>query len=193
VWGVLGLGNPGERYASTRHNVGFMVVDELARRGAGSFRRQREKYWLAEIEYSGEPVLLAKPTTFMNKSGGAAQSFLAAHALDPLHLLVVVDDVYLPFGRMRLRPSGSAGGHNGLLDIEAALQTRDFPRLRLGVGAPEGATGLADHVLGEWTDGEREALPAWMTRAADAVQVVIALGVERARTQVNAAPPASTS
>ncbi len=191
MWGVLGLGNPGERYATTRHNVGFMVVDELARRGAGSFRRQRDGYWLAEIDCSGDPILLAKPTTFMNRSGGAAQALLTAHDLAPSQLLVVVDDVYIPFGRLRLRPNGSAGGHNGLLDIEAALQTRDFPRLRLGVGAPEGATDLVDHVLGEWTSVEREALPGWIARAADAVQAVVTLGVERARAQVNASPPAS--
>ena len=184
---VFGLGNPGKRYASTRHNVGFLVVDELAARNAGDFRRH-EGYWLAAVERSGASLLLVKPGTYVNRSGAAARAVLAAHGLAPENLLVVVDDVYLPFGKLRLRPGGSAGGHNGLLSIEAALQTQAYPRLRVGVGVPDAAGALVEHVLGDFHDDEREALPATIARAADAIEVVLEIGVERARPQVNASP-----
>src|SRR5262245_33337007 len=144
---------------------------------------------MAEVERAGASLLLVKPGTYVNRSGAAARAVLEAYGLAPEDLLVVVDDVYLPFGRLRLRPGGSAGGHNGLLSIEAALQTQAYPRLRVGVGAPIGAGALAEHVLGDFDDEEREALPATITRAADAVLVVLENGVERARSQVNANPP----
>ena len=188
MWTVFGLGNPGKRYASTRHNVGFLVVDELAARHGGEFRR-REGTWLAEVERAGAALLLVKPGTYVNRSGAAARAVLETYGLAPENFLVVVDDVYLPFGRLRLRPGGSAGGHNGLLSIEAALQTQAYPRLRVGVGAPDATGKLADHVLGEFEKEEREALPATVARAADAIEVVLDVGVERARPLVNAAPP----
>lgn len=188
MWGVLGLGNPGTRYADTRHNVGFLVVQALAERAGALFIRQAN-YWAATIERAGMTVLLVKPTTYMNRSGGAARAVLARYGLAPAELLVVVDDVYLPLGRLRLRPRGSAGGHNGLLSIETVLQTRDYPRLRIGVGAPAGSVDLTDHVLGPWSDAEREVLAATVQRAADAVEMVLDLGVEAARPRVNAAPP----
>src|SRR5262245_65747806 len=144
---------------------------------------------MAEVERAGASLLLVKPGTYVNRSGAAALAVLEADGLAPEDLLVVVDDVYLPFGRLRLRPGGSAGGHNGLLSIEAALQTQAYPRLRVGVGAPDASGKLAEHVLGEFEADEREALPATVTRAADAVEVVLDQGVERARPQVNAAPP----
>lgn len=189
MWGVFGLGNPGARYTTTRHNIGFLVVELLAVRAAAVFRRH-EGYWCAAIERAGEPVVLVKPSTYVNRSGSAARAVLARYGLTPAELLVVVDDVHLPFGRLRLRPGGSAGGHNGLLSIEAVLQTRTYPRLRVGVGAPAGETDLVDHVLGEWSAREREALPVSVEQAADAVEMVLALGVEAARPRVNAAPPA---
>jgi peptidyl-tRNA hydrolase, PTH1 family len=187
VWGVLGLGNPGARYLGTRHNVGFLVVDALATRCDAVFQRH-EGYWSASATRAGAALVLVKPTTYVNRSGSAARAVLARHGLEPAQLLVVVDDVYLPFGRLRLRPGGSAGGHNGLASIETVLQTRDYPRLRIGVGAPEGAD-LVDHVLGEWSAAEEEALPATIERAADAVEAVLELGVEAARPRVNATPP----
>ena len=186
MWGVLGLGNPGARYAGTRHNVGFLVVELLAARAAALFQRH-EGYWCATVARAGGPIFLVKPMTYVNRSGSAARAALARHGLEPGQLLVVVDDVSLPFGRLRLRPSGSAGGHNGLVSIEAALQTRDYPRLRVGVGAAAG--DLVDHVLGEWSAEEREALPAIVERAADAVEAVLDLGVDAARPRVNATPP----
>lgn len=187
MWAVFGLGNPGKRYASTRHNVGFLVVDELAARHGGDFRR-REGLWVTEVERAGASLLLVKPGTYVNRSGAAARAVLEAYGLAPENLLVVVDDVYLPFGRLRLRPGGSAGGHNGLLSIETALQTQAYPRLRVGVGAPDATGKLVEHVLGEFEAEEREALPASVSRAADAVEIVLDHGVARARPLVNAAP-----
>ena len=189
MWGVLGLGNPGRRYTRTRHNLGFLVVDELAARAGAPFRNEADRYELAAADIAGAAVLLVKPNTYVNRSGIAARALLATHRLEPAQLLVVVDDVYLPFGRMRLRPSGSAGGHNGLLSIEAALGTREFPRLRIGVGAPEGGEDLADHVLATFTADEKRALPACIERAADAVEWVLELGVEAARPRINARGP----
>ena len=188
MWAVFGLGNPGKRYASTRHNVGFLVVDELAARNGGDFRR-REGYWSVEVERAGVSLLLVKPGTYVNRSGAAALAVLEAYGLGAESLLVVVDDVYLPFGRLRLRPGGSAGGHNGLLSIESALQTQAYPRLRVGVGAPDATGKLAEHVLGEFDADERQVLPTTVTRAADAVEIVLDQGVERARPLVNSSPP----
>ena len=189
MWGVLGLGNPGRRYARTRHNLGFMVVDELAARTGASFRNEADHYELAATELAGTSVLLVKPNTYVNRSGSAARALLAAHRLLPPQLLVVVDDVYLPFGRLRLRPSGSAGGHNGLISIETELGTREFPRLRVGVGAPDAGEGLADHVLATFTADEKKRLPDCVARAADAVERVLELGVEAARPRINARGP----
>ena len=184
----MGLGNPGGRYAQSRHNAGFMVVDALAARAGASFRGGSGPYWGAEVRFAGTPVLLAKPKTYMNRSGIAARALLAQHELQPLQLLIVVDDVYLPFGRLRLRPGGSSGGHNGLASIEAELQTREVPRLRLGVGAPAGAEELSDHVLADFEADELEALPELLERAVAAVELVVELGVEAARPRVNAPP-----
>lgn len=189
MWGVLGLGNPGRRYARTRHNLGFLVVDELAARAGATFRNEADTYELAAADIAGVAVLLVKPNTYVNRSGTAARALLARHRLEPAQLLAVVDDVHLPFGRLRLRPSGSAGGHNGLLSIEAALGTREFPRLRIGVGAPEGGEDLADHVLASFTADEKRALPDCIERAADAVEWVLELGLEKARPRINARDP----
>lgn len=188
MWAVLGLGNPGGRYARSRHNAGFMVVDVLAAQAGVSLRLASEPYWEAEADFRGSAVLLAKPTTYMNRSGVAARRLCTRHGLEAAHLLVVVDDVYLPFGRLRLRPGGSSGGHNGLESIEEELQTRDVPRLRLGVGAPPGSADLSDHVLGNFDEDEMEALPAFLERAVEAVGLVLDLGVEGARPRVNAPP-----
>jgi PTH1 family peptidyl-tRNA hydrolase len=166
-----------------------MVVDAMVARAGGVFRRASGPYWEAEVPLAASSVLLAKPSTYMNRSGTAACALLAQRELEPQRLLVVVDDIYLPFGRLRLRPSGSAGGHNGLTSIETALQTRDFPRLRLGVGAPALAADLADHVLADFDASEREALPELLERSVAAVELVVSLGVEGARPQVNAPPP----
>lgn len=190
MWIVVGLGNPGSEYAETRHNLGFLVVDELLRRAGARARRGAGDFQAAEARAAGAEVLLVKPTTYVNRTGRALRQLGASRAVVPAELLVVLDDVYLPFGRLRLRPGGSAAGHNGMLSIIDALGTQEFPRLRLGVGGPETGTALPDWVLSPFTTEEREALSAFVARAADAVECVVELGVDRAIPLVNAPPPA---
>jgi len=166
-----------------------MVADALAARAGAAFAATGADYALAAVALAGTPILLIKPNTYVNRSGVAARAVVAAHGLPPARLLVVADDVYLPFGRLRLRPAGSAGGHKGLLSIETVLGTREFPRLRIGVGEPGTGEDLADHVLAAFTAAEKRFLPDCIARAADAVMLVVELGVEAARPRVNATPP----
>lgn len=178
---LLGIGNPGPDYARTRHNVGFRVIDELARRhDLSSWTRK----WQADVcEWRSNELraLLVKPRTFVNLSGEAAQAVLAFHKLLPADLLVVVDDIHLPLGTLRLRASGSAGGHNGLKDIEARLG-QGYSRLRLGVGAPAPEVEQIGHVLGEFATGEREAVEAMISKAADCAQAWLRDGMTAACT-----------
>lgn len=190
MWVVLGLGNPGAEYAGTRHNLGFMVVDALAARAAVRLRRAEGDYDAAQATIAGSGVLLAKPRTYVNRSGRVVRQLAAWPEFSLAALLVVVDDVYLPFGRMRLRASGSAGGHNGMKSIlDATGGVTEFPRLRLGVGSAPPGTPLADWVLGPFEGDEQEGLAAFVERAADAVVRVLTDGVERALPGINAPPP----
>ena len=185
MWIVLGLGNPGREYAGTRHNLGFDVVDVLLERAGARASSAGSEFESAWVQRAGADALLVKPTTYVNRSGRVARQ-LAAHADFELgKLLVVVDDVALPFARLRLRPSGSAGGHNGLKSIVEALGETGFPRLRLGVGAAPEGVDLADWVLGAFTPEERRVVPEFVGRAADAVERVLAVGVEAALPGVN--------
>jgi PTH1 family peptidyl-tRNA hydrolase len=186
---VVGLGNPGARYTDTRHNLGFRVVDELLRRAGLRARRGAGDYEAAEVRLGDAPALLVKPTTYVNRSGRALEQLAAVQPFQPADLLVVVDDVYLPLGRLRLRPAGSAGGHNGMQSLLDTLGTPAFPRLRLGVGGPPPGVPLPDWVLGTFPAEEMERLPEFVGRAADAVLEVARLGVEAAMPAVNAPPP----
>ena len=191
MWVVVGLGNPGREYAGTRHNLGFTVVDELLRRAGARATRAAGDYLAATLELGGREALLVKPTTYVNRSGRAVQQALAQRGLGPGELLAVVDDVALPFGRLRLRPSGGPGGHNGLRSVIEVLGTEAFPRLRLGVGTPvDVEIPLADWVLGPFTPDERAALPEFVGRGADAVLRVLEVGVEASIPEVNSPPPA---
>jgi PTH1 family peptidyl-tRNA hydrolase len=167
---ILGIGNPGPAYAGTRHNVGFEVIDALAaRHGAGPFSR-RHQAEVATWRRDDGPVLLVKPETFVNASGEAAQALMAFHKVSPAELLVVVDDLNLPLGTLRLRPDGGAGGHNGLRDIEARIG-QAYPRLRVGIGAPVGpGEAQVAHVLGRWNEAERADLPLMLGKAADCIE-----------------------
>ena len=191
MWVVVGLGNPGREYANTRHNIGFMVVDELARRAGVRLRRGRGDFDAAEARLGATKVWLLQPLTYVNRTGRALTQFGPATGLVPAELLAVVDDVALPFGRLRLRPGGSAGGHNGLKSMVEALGTQSFPRLRLGVGAPPGEVDLSDHVLGRFSSDERAELPDLVARGADAVILVLEQGTDAALSRVNAPPPGS--
>ena len=179
---MVGLGNPGARYEHTRHNIGFLVIDELLSRWKKRLRPGKGEYLLARADYAGEEVLLIKPLTFMNNSGIAVRDILDREGLGPQHLLVVCDDFALPPGVLRLRSRGSDGGHNGLASIIMELQNDDFPRLRCGIqleGMPP-KDAMADFVLTAFGDTERETVRTMITRAADAVQELVVSGIGRA-------------
>lgn len=180
---VAGLGNPGPQYTGTRHNAGFLVLDELARRAGVSFRFDPK--WDAEVASFGGRMLM-KPQTFMNLSGESLGNYARYHRLVPAEVLVVLDDVALPLGELRLRKTGSAGGHNGLESVLVHFSTEGVPRLRVGIGAASGA--LQDHVLGKFRPDEIPALEASIGRAADAAEYASAHGLEAAMNQYNQKP-----
>lgn len=186
MWLVAGLGNPGKRYARTRHNVGFEVVDELARRAAASFRRSwRFPGELAEVREDGDRLLLLKPRTYMNRSGQAVGPVLRRKGLALAELIVIVDDTELACGAVRLRRRGSAGGHNGLKSVIASLGSDEFIRLRVGVGGRPDDREMVDHVLSGFTPDERDVVDEAVSRAADAVWAVIRDGVDYAMNRYN--------
>jgi PTH1 family peptidyl-tRNA hydrolase len=182
---IVGLGNPGSEYADTRHNVGFKVVEELARRHNSSLRSASR--WGAKtgkVLGVGAGFVVAQPTTFMNLSGHAVQALAAFHKVLPEDVLVVVDDADLPLGKLRIRTRGSAGGHNGLKSIIQELGTNEFPRLRIGVGRQPGE--LRKHVLGRFGETERQQIAEAVKRAADAAEMFVTDGVLRAMNTFNA-------
>ncbi len=179
---VVGLGNPGRQYARTRHNVGFRVVEELARRWSAEAPRQAFGGQLREarpIGPDGTPrrVMLLTPQTYMNRSGSPVQELASYYKAAGEDLMIVLDDMNLPTGMVRARASGSAGGQKGLADILAKLGTRDVPRLRIGIGAPPGRMDGADYVLGRFTEAEEEAVGPAIVTAADAVEAWLARGM----------------
>jgi PTH1 family peptidyl-tRNA hydrolase len=182
---VVGLGNPGPKYAGTRHNVGFMVVDRAAGRCRGKFTEQRYRADVARTARKSGPLVFVKPRTFMNDSGNAVGPAAAELCLPDLSdLLIVLDDVHLEFGRLRLRPGGSDGGHNGLASVIARMGTVRVPRLRVGIGGGE-AYDRVDYVLDEFTDDEQDRLPEVIDRASDAVLAWFHQGINAAMNEVN--------
>ena len=181
---IVGLGNPGREYEDTRHNVGFMVVNEIVRRHQLQWAMAPSQVPDAFVAKrfpdpgsGSDAVLLAKPLTFMNRSGDVVAALSRYYDIPPADLLVVVDEVALPFTRLRARPSGSAGGHNGLKSVSDRLGTIEFPRLRLGVGRGDARRDLADHVLSTFERGERAELESFIARAADAAEMFAAAGI----------------
>jgi len=188
---VVGLGNPGERYATTRHNVGWHVLDTLAARNAAREAERHTTYRARETSIAGKPTALLQPLTFMNLSGEALEAWRERHGPE-LELLVVSDDVYLPLGHVRMRASGSSGGHRGLDSIEAAVGSREYARLRIGVGGvpsrglgPPSAEELKEYVLEEFAPEELPALAEAIRLAADAVECWVAEGVSSAMNRFN--------
>jgi len=189
---VMGLGNLGQAYAAHRHNVGFWCVRRLARNWGIRFKNSR---WarIGEAKVNDHPLVLAKPRTFVNRSGYAAAGLLQRYELSPQQMLVICDDLELPVGRIRLRPRGGDGGHNGLRDIIYEIESEDFPRLRIGIGRPHTAEGepithpviVARYVLGEPEAEEREALEAAVERAAEAVDCILREGLDVAMNRFN--------
>ena len=188
---VVGLGNPGSEYEATRHNAGFRVIERLADRHRIALRREKRLHArFGSGRIAGAETGLLEPETWMNRSGRAVVAALDAHPLDPAQdLLVVYDDLDLPFGRLRLRPGGGAGGHNGLGDIQERLGRDDFPRLRFGIGRPPAGVDPVDYVLAPWTAEEVAALDERLDAACDAVELAFTEGVARAMNRVNAASP----
>ncbi|SKC37610.1 aminoacyl-tRNA hydrolase [Krasilnikoviella flava] len=184
-WLVVGLGNPGPKYAANRHNVGQMVLDLLAERtGARFSRHARAQAVVAETRLGvlpggrpGPRVVLAKPTTYMNTSGGPVAGLVKYYGVDPAQVVVVHDEVDIPFDTVKLKSGGGEGGHNGLRDITKALGTKDYVRVRVGVGRPPGRTDTADHVLKDFSATERKDLPILVDDAADAVEMVLVEGL----------------
>jgi PTH1 family peptidyl-tRNA hydrolase len=182
---VAGLGNPGDRYARTRHNAGAMVLDELLRRLGTTFKRHKSGCLVAESMLAGERVALARPIGFMNESGRPIRALVQWYKAPTEDLIVVHDELDIPFGAIRIKDGGGTAGHNGLGSIVSHLGTKDFSRVRVGIGRPRGSTEGTDYVLSEFCAAERKELPDVIGRAADAVERILEVGLERAMNEVN--------
>lgn len=181
---VIGLGNIGEEYQNTRHNVGFMVVDEVNQRHSGKFSKEAPLYFSSRVRIRNQHTLLIKPTTYMNASGRAVKRLLQRHQNIELHrVLVVLDDINLPFGTLRLRPSGSDGGQKGLRSIIEALQTTEIPRLRIGIGNQ--VVDAVRYVLSPFSSAQKKFLPEVISWAADAVESFVLQGIQVTMTRFN--------
>lgn len=183
---IVGLGNPGEKYRRTRHNAGFMVIDELAQRLTLGARERIDDAWAVKTEIAGERVVLLKPQSFMNRSGPVVEAALRWFNIEPDSLVVVSDDVALPLGTLRIRARGSHGGQNGLRSIIESIGSEEFARLRFGIGSSEPILDLAGYVLSDYTDTEILRVQDMVSRAADALTALVEHGVERAMNTYNA-------
>jgi peptidyl-tRNA hydrolase, PTH1 family len=183
---IVGLGNPGRDYRDNRHNVGFMLVDRLAARLGVAFSRLESRALATKSEHAERHVVLAKPQTFMNLSGQAVGALMRYYKIPLENLLVAYDEVDLPFGTLRLRPSGGSGGHKGMSSVIERLGTQDIPRLRIGVNRPPGRKEAADYVLQDFTNSESNALPAILDQAVGAALVFIEQGINAAMNKYNA-------
>lgn len=183
---VVGLGNPGPKYADTRHNVGFAVVDRLAARAGTRFKAHRGLADVAETRLAGARVVLAKPRSYMNVSGGPVASVLRYYGVPVSELVVVHDDLDLGFGTIRLKRGGGEGGHNGLRSISQSLGSRDYLRVRFGIGRPPGRIDPADHVLRRFSAGERAEVDLAVELCADAVEALLADGLEPTQNRFHA-------
>lgn len=175
---IVGLGNPGAEYSETRHNIGFKVLDSLAAESNAVFAPGRYGD-TCTLRMRGHQVVLMKPQTFMNLSGKAVRYWMQQEKVGIENVLVVVDDIALPFGKLRIRARGSDGGHNGLHDIIWTLEADNFPRIRFGIGGDFPRGLQADYVLGQWTNDEKAAMPALIDNAVKAIQSFVSQGVER--------------
>lgn len=175
---IVGLGNMGADYDQTRHNIGFEVADFLAKEFDVKFKNDTLGD-LAEFRFKGRTFILLKPSTYMNRSGKAVRYWLQKSGVPVENLMVVVDDLQLPFGKMRLRRGGNDGGHNGLKDINEILGSQEYPRLRLGIGSDFQKGRQVDFVLGEWSEDEKKLLPEILKAAAEAIKSFAAIGLER--------------
>ena len=186
AWLLVCLGNPGEKYENTRHNVGYMVADEIGERQNAPIQKLKFKALTNLFTISGQKVLVMKPITYMNLSGEAVRQAVDFYKIQPDHVLVVSDDTALALGRLRIRKGGSAGGHNGLKNIILHLGTDQFPRLRVGVGEkPHPDYDMADWVLGKFTGEDKKTMDAAVKRAADAIECILAEGLDKGMNRFN--------
>ncbi len=185
-WLLVCLGNPGDRYENTRHNVGFMVADEIGQRLRVPIQKLKYKALTNTVTLGGQKVLVMKPVTYMNLSGEAVRQAADFYKVAPDHVLVVSDDTSLAVGKLRIRKSGSAGGHNGLKNIIQQLGTDQFPRLRLGVGEkPHPDYDLADWVLGKFQGEDKKQIDAAVKKAADAIECILSQGLDKGMNKFN--------
>ena len=185
-WLVVGLGNPGSKYESTRHNMGFLAVDKLAQNEKLKFNKLRFKAWTATWEVGGEKVLLMKPQTYMNLSGESVGEAARFYKIPADHVLIISDDISLPAGKLRIRASGSAGGHNGLKNIIQHLGTDKFPRIKVGVGSPQQAGfDTVDWVIGKPMGEDQKVIIEALDKAVAAIPVLIEQGIDRAMSRFN--------
>lgn len=185
-WLIVGLGNPGEKYAHTRHNMGFLTVDLLAEQEGQKLNKVKFKSAFNIFPFAGQRCLVMKPQTYMNLSGEAVREAVQFYKIPPERVLVIYDDVSLPVGKLRVRPTGSAGGHNGIKNIIAHLGTQDFSRIKIGTGAPAGGGAeMIDWVIGVPSRAEREILVESFRRAIDAAACIIQNGCQKAMNDYN--------
>ena len=181
---VVGLGNPGEKYAETRHNIGFKVVDFFAKEQNASFKTDKNAE-VAHVKFKGRTIVLIKPTTFMNLSGKAVNYWMQTEKIPLENIFVITDDLALPFGKLRLKGKGSDGGHNGLKDIQAVLKSQEYARLRFGVGNDFHKGQQSDYVLGEWSDEERSSLEERIKIATEFIKGFTTIGLGLTMTNWN--------
>ncbi|MCH9010863.1 MAG: aminoacyl-tRNA hydrolase, partial [Chloroflexi bacterium] len=178
-------GNPGENYAATRHNAGFWCVDYIAKERSVKFSRRNRSTLVGECDIEGQRVVLAKPRAFVNRSGQAVSYLLTRFGVTPEKLLIIYDEIALPLGKIRLRPTGSAGGHNGIKSIIEATGTQDFPRLRFGVDRPPNGEDQIAYVIGTLSDEEQKVADEVIVRVAESVSSLLTVGIERTMNKFN--------
>jgi PTH1 family peptidyl-tRNA hydrolase len=193
VFLIVGLGNPGREYSATRHNIGFRIAERLAGELTVRFSRQQNHAFVAAGAHNGKKVILAKPQTYMNLSGGSVAGLMRFYKVPLDRLLVACDDIDLPFGALRIRASGGSAGQRGMQSILDALATREIPRLRFGVGRPPGRMDAADYVLRAFDSAEEEFLPILVDKAAQAALTFVDLSLEEAMNRYNTSPSGAPS
>lgn len=185
IYLIVGLGNPGREYKETRHNIGFMFIDHLAEKiGARGMKVQSKAIVISGL-YEERKIILAKPQTFMNLSGQSVQGLLHFYKIPHTHLLVAHDDLDIPYGAIRIRPTGGPGGQRGMANTIELLGTKDFPRLRLGIGRPPGRMDAKDYVLQDFSKDEKKIMPEFLTRASDAALEFVMQGLNSAMNKYN--------
>jgi peptidyl-tRNA hydrolase, PTH1 family len=184
-WLVAGLGNPGERYATTRHNVGILVLDVLLRRTGASLRRHKSGCLIAEEALAGRKVILTRTLSYMNESGRPLRDLARFYKIPVEAMIVVHDELDIPFGSVRVKVDGGTAGHNGLRSLESHFRSRDYTRVRVGIGRPSGRSDATGHVLDAFSSSERRVLEDVLERAADAVERILEIGPDRAMNEVN--------